>query len=289
MTRYRIPEMTRHIAKHDMIEAHTELPPLADPRTRLLFAFLNEQGLVKEKSELYTLVVSLVQLGMDTHDLIDTETTQRSEQEMRSRQLKVLAGDYFSARFYQLLAEAGQVEMIAKISSSVCEVNRLKINLYSQMRGLRLSAEEYFSQAIQIRSELFQHFSRLMDGSLSQTWSELLYCVSRCEVALDELERSENTKLFAKSWAYWHIIRAGTDEERHRMASRALNEHDIESLNQKYYIREQLTYRLKQAAGSLIAYAAKLESDKLASELVGIADGIISKLSAGMPALNEMR
>ncbi|MFF2887598.1 heptaprenyl diphosphate synthase component 1 [Paenibacillus sp. NPDC057967] len=289
MTRYRIPEMTKLHARHDMIDRHTELPPLAEPRARMLYAFLSQQRSVKEHSELYTLVVTLVQLGMDTHDLIDTETTKRSEADMRSRQLKVLAGDFFSARFYQLLADAGQIEMITKISGAVCEVNRLKVNLYTRMRSLRLTAEEYFKQAVQLRSELFQHFSGILEGAVARIWPELLQDVSRCEVVLEELERSESIDKFDKSWAYWHVLQVGTEEERHRLASQTLESGELPALLHKYDIRALLTAKLRQAVESLRSGAALLDSDKLTSELSAIADSMVSKLSSGMPALNETR
>lgn len=289
MTIYRISDMTRQYAKHDMIDKHTELPPLAEPRARMLYAVLNEQGASRDQSELYTLVVSLVQLGMDTHDLIDTETAQRSEREMRSRQLKVLAGDFFSARFYQLLANAGQIDMITKISNAVCEVNKLKVNLYTRMRGLKLSAEDYFGFAVQLRSELFQHFVGLLEGAMSRVWPELLHSISRCEVALDELERSESGKRFEKSWAYWHVLQVGNEEERHLLTTDRLDSSFIKSLIQKYDVRALLTLKLKHAAESVRTAAAELESDKLAGELAGIADSMLSRLASGIPALNETR
>ncbi|RJE90038.1 heptaprenyl diphosphate synthase [Paenibacillus sp. 1011MAR3C5] len=289
MTKYRIPEMTRLHARHDMIDKHTELPPLAEPRARMLYAFLSQQRSVKEHSELYTLVVTLVQLGMDTHDLIDTETTKRSEADMRSRQLKVLAGDFFSARFYQLLADAGQIELITKISSAVCEVNRLKVNLYTRMRSLRITAEDYFKQAVELRSELFQHFSGMLEGAMARAWPELLQGVSRCEVVLQELERSESIDMFERSWAYWHVLQVGTDEERHRLASQTLESGELPTLLHKYDVRALLTAKLRQAVDSLRSAAAKLDSDKLTSELSAIADQMINKLSGGMPALNETR
>ncbi|REK77256.1 heptaprenyl diphosphate synthase component 1 [Paenibacillus paeoniae] len=289
MTRYRIPEKTRLYARHDMIDKHTELPPLAEPRARMLYAFLSQQRSVKEQSELYTLVVTLVQLGMDTHDLIDTETTKRSEADMRSRQLKVLAGDFFSARFYQLLANAGQIEMITKISNAVCEVNRLKVNLYMRMRSLRMTTEEYFKQAVQLRSQLFEHFSGMLEGATARVWPELLEGVSRCEVALEELERSESMDKFEKSWAYWHVLQVGTEEDRHRLASQTLEIGDLPALLQKYDIRALLSAKLRQSAEALKSAAAKLDSEELTLDLSAIADGMVNKLSGAMPALNETR
>lgn len=289
MKRYRIPEIADKYTNYDMIQAHTALPPLSDPRLRLLFAFLNQKPSLTKQSELYTLVISLVQLGMDTHDWVDTNTEYRTEKEMRSRQLKVLAGDYFSTRFYQLLAKAGQIEMISKISNAVCEVNKLKLVLYMRMRQLKITADEYVSFAVQLRSELFQHFADMLEGPISRLWPDLLDGVSRCEVILDELERTECPERFEKSWAYWYVLQEGTDEECYKLIHSAEEQGFIKSLVEKYNVRNLLANKLKQSAETLKAAASKLESDKLINELALIIDAMLNKQSSTMPVLNEMR
>ncbi|RCW51115.1 heptaprenyl diphosphate synthase component 1 [Paenibacillus prosopidis] len=289
MKPYRIPEIAQKYVDYDMIQRHTELPEISDSRLRLLYAFLNHQQSLTKHSELYTLVISLVQLGMDTHDLIDTDSEPMPEREMRSRQLKVLAGDYFSARFYQMLSQAGQIDMVSKISGAVCEVNRLKVNLYVRMRQLKVTAEEYLSFTVQVRSELFQLFSGVLEGALSRVWSEVLGCVSRCEVVLEEIKRSESPFRFDKSWAYWHVMQEGTDEERQQL-SQSLNEPAfITGLVEKYNVRNLLTAKLEHSADAVKAIAGKLESDKLFGELTQIVDALLNKLTGYTPALNKTR
>ncbi|GBG12036.1 heptaprenyl diphosphate synthase [Paenibacillus agaridevorans] len=289
MAKYRISELTSSYINYDMIQAHTDLPPPAEPRLRLLYAVLNEENDSREHSELYTTVVSLVQMGMDTHDLIDTDTRRKTEKEMRSRQLKVLAGDYFSARFYQLLAKAGQIGMITKLSDAVCEVNRLKVNLYSRMRGMRLGADDYFGYAVQLKSELFGHFASLLEGSLSRVWPELLSGISRCEVAIEELERSEDANRFDRSWAYWHLLQVGNEEERHRLADGVYEQDYIATLLHKYDVRKHLAAKLGSGLIALKTAIGRLESDKLIRELTAIANGLTNNTGGYMPALNEMR
>lgn len=288
MTTYRIPEMTDIYANHEMIQTHAELPPLSSPRLRMLHAALAGDGSMGKHSELYTLATSLVQLGMDTHDLIDTDTRRRTEKEMRTRQLNVLAGDYFSSRFYQLLASAGQIDMIARISSAVCEVNRLKVNLYMRMRALKVSADDYFGYAVQLKSELFQHFAELLGGTVSRLWPELLSGISRCEVALEEMGRSGCADRFERSWAYWHVLQVGTEEERHLLMSAKPEQDVVLALVDKYGVRKLLAAKLDAAAEAVKHAASKLESDRLVGELTGIAEHFLSKLGAA-PALNESR
>ncbi|OMF35164.1 heptaprenyl diphosphate synthase [Paenibacillus sp. FSL H8-0548] len=289
MKTYRIPEIAQKYIGYDMIQAHTTLPDLANARLRLLYAFLSQQPSLKGVSELYTLAVSLVQLGMDTHDLIDTNDEQLNEPEMRSRQIRILAGDYFSATFYQLLAQAGQIEMISKISSAVSEVNRLKVTLYVRMRQLKMTADEYLIMMRELRSTMFLIFSDVLEGEHSRIWPELLSGISSCEVMLDEIARSKSSAAFDRSWAYWHVMQVGTEDERQQLVQRQYEPNFVSNVVQKYNVNLQLAKKLKQTADAVIALAGKLESDELLGELTSIVDALLNKQTGCTPALNETR
>ncbi|WP_433946428.1 heptaprenyl diphosphate synthase component 1 [Paenibacillus sp. SN-8-1] len=184
MRTYRIPELAKKYVNYDMITTHTELPPFANARVRLLYTFLSgQEGYTESEVENIALAVYLVQLGMDTHDLIDAEPVRKEESLMRSRQLNVLAGDYFSSLFYELLASAGRTELISKLSSSVCEVNRKKVNLYTKMLQSNLSSEDFFQSQVELNMELYLPLSSLLDEAHQHIWLKLLHEVSRCEVA----------------------------------------------------------------------------------------------------------
>ncbi|MCM3627452.1 heptaprenyl diphosphate synthase component 1 [Paenibacillus glycanilyticus] len=279
MKPYRIKELASKYVEYDMIQTYTELPAFPDPRLRLLHAVLNEHGALAPKSELYSLVVSLVQLGMDTHDLIDTEETRRSETEMRARQLKVLAGDYFSSRFYQLLSQAGQISMVSKISAAVCEVNRLKMDLYIKMQQSQLKAEEYLNKLTELKSEMFQLFTGMMEGAFVKLWPEMLQDVSRCETVLDEMDRFDSPSRFYQSWAYWHVMQEGTPEEQ-QCLSKQPEPSVIYDLRGKYELQSRLVSKLKAAADSLRHTAAKLESDQLKKVIQDLADSFLEKMAA---------
>ncbi|SFI55874.1 heptaprenyl diphosphate synthase [Paenibacillus sp. UNC496MF] len=290
MKPYKVPEIAKKYVEYDMIQAHTELPAFPDSRARLLFTFLSNQRTPLLHSELYTLVVSLVQLGMDTHDLID-ESGRVAEKEMRSRQLKVLAGDYYSSRFYQLLAQAGQVGMIRRISNGVCEVNRLKVNFYMKMKQLKLTAEDYLNQCAQIRTELFTVFTDILDDRTARVWTELLQGVGRCEVVLDELKRSDKPERFGGSWGYWHVLNVGTDEEKRKLADDPQEPSIAASLLAAYDIRAELAEKLRQSVAAVQSVIARLDSDKLVRELQQIGETFLRPLlpAASASALNERR
>ncbi|RXZ76867.1 heptaprenyl diphosphate synthase [Paenibacillaceae bacterium] len=290
MTQYRIPEIASKYFDYDLIRHYTELPDFPHFRTRLLYAFLLHERKATDQSELYALVVALVQMAMDTHDLIDTDTNDKETARMRSRQLKVLAGDYFSSRFYHLLAQAGQIEMIGQLSAAVCETNRLKMNLYTEMQRPPLAADKYLEYHVQLRTQLYEGFSQLFEGSLSGQWLELLQCFSRCETINDELSRTMTISRFQQSFGFWLVWPEGTEEERRRLQNNdQLDDLWLSGLVDKYQIRERLVEKLQGALAHLELTAGRLDSDKLAVEVRAIAQSFLHPLASAAPAFNEMR
>jgi len=278
MNPYRIPEIAKQYTEYDMIQAHTDLPGFPEFRTRLLFAFLSRNA-AAETGELYALATSLVQLGLDTHELVAVNNDSKEKKAARSRQLKVLAGDYFSSRFYHLLAQAGQIEMVKKLSSAICEVNRLKMNLYMLMKQLKVSAEEYVQHSVDIRTQLFLFFSELMEEVHRQVWPELLAGFARCEVLFEEVFRAESTADFRGSWGFWHIMQMGSKEERKQLSAAEPDNVKIRSLLHKYNVSSQLYQMLDHQVKQLYAKVQQLDSDKLISELFHIGEPFLRYLS----------
>jgi heptaprenyl diphosphate synthase len=185
---------------------------------------------------------------------------------MRSRQLRVLAGDYFSSLFYSLLSQAGQIEMIRRLGEAICELNRIKMVLYDKMKKLVLSAEEYVQLGAEIRAGLFVAFSSLMSGWSGKIWPELVRLFSRCELLLQEQGRVRKRERLGGSWGFWHILQTGAEEDRRMLADRQ-DDGVIAQLLDKYAVDAKLAGLLSQSADRLFALLERLPSDKLVCEL----------------------
>jgi heptaprenyl diphosphate synthase len=270
MNLFRIPDLTKPYTEYDMIQIHTNLPELPEYQARLLMAFLSKAGETENNSELFTIAVSLVQLALDTHDLVPVSNQQKEQKSARARQLKVLAGDYFSSRFYHILSKAGQIEMIQQLSHAICEVNRLKMNLYLRMKQLKVTASEYLTQSVQIRMQLFISFQKQMTGSLQGLWTEVLQSFTQCEVILDEIKRSESLEQFHGSWAFWHIMPLATKEEK-----KLLQAEEPDKLRQmalKYKSTSALYNMLEVQIQQMLMIIRLLDSEKLKQELLLICE-----------------
>ncbi|MNR96482.1 Heptaprenyl diphosphate synthase component 1 [compost metagenome] len=272
MRTYRIPELAKKYVDYDMITTHTELPPFANARVRLLYTFLNHQkSFTEADAENIALAVYLVQLGMDTHDLIDTEPVRKEESLMRSRQLNVLAGDYFSGLFYELLANAGRTELISELSSSVCEVNRKKVNLYTKMLQSNLSSEDFFQSQVELNMELYLPLSSMLDEAHQHSWLKLLHEVSRCEVAMVHLNNASAVSSGAvvdSSLAHEKVI--------HDSGNRLLS-------GQGFY--DKVTGELQQSLNRIQQLILDLQGESLREELSELTEPFLSILRLSKPVL----
>ena len=275
MREYRIPALTRKYTEYDMIQAHTQLPANPDKRVQLLFTLL-ESGDGAVRAELYALAASLAQIGLDTHDMVDNSLV--STEYARSRQLKVLAGDYFNSRFYYLLAQAGDVDVVARMARAICEVNRLKMNLYERLRLFRVTAEEYLEQTVSIKSELFMSFSAFIPQRYAKWWPELLWAAARCDVLREEMDRAPD-EAARSGWGYLYI-------RQHASSDDAVHDGDTErfaKLSAAYGLKDKLARMLEEQVRYALECVRKFDSDALAADI----KHMFESRQPGMAALAE--
>jgi heptaprenyl diphosphate synthase len=180
-------EMAKPYLEYDMIVKYTSIPRYVDYRARLLYSFLSLGSTTFAKhTEIVALATSLVQIGLDIHDGIDDKPPSGEDSGVeRKRQLRILAGDYYSARFYQLLAKVGHVQLINKITEAICEVNRLKLDFYMNAKNAELSWQEKIEARVSVRKPLFLIFSDLLQDSFQAIYPAVLNSLTTCEVIVE--------------------------------------------------------------------------------------------------------
>ncbi len=192
----------------------------------------------------------------------------------------MLAGDYFSSRFYQLLSQAGHIEVTNHLAAAICEVNRLKMTLYTLMRQWKVTADEYIQFTVHIRSQLYLTFTRLLEGVYSKKWPDILLGFTRCEIIYDEIRNLDANRGLNKGWAFWHILHNGTKEERKQLQSGDADPGKLRNLLLKYNVKAQLLQMLDVQFRQLTDKIRQFDSDKLANELYRIGEPFLRYLSA---------
>jgi len=267
-----LKETAKKYTEHDLISTHTKLPEFPELRSNVLTAFLRyatEKAPHPKLQEAISLAVSLMQHGLDTHELVD------GKGETRRRQMTVLAGDYFSSRFYQLLSQAESVQTIGLVSQAVCEVNRLKMNAYLKAKRLLLTAEEYVRTTVDINTHLFVSFASWMDAVYRKTCPAILRTIAECELIASELGRMRPDNL-KNGWAYWYVVENGTKEEVDLFVGGKLDETRLQSVLIKYNVIGRLTDRWETKIVELRQLLRSVGSDKLAEELHRLAEPLLA-------------
>jgi heptaprenyl diphosphate synthase len=148
---------------HPYLLKYIEVPEIDQDKLLVLLSIMERLELSYNELENYAMTTMLVQIALDTHELISNETVDE-----KNRQLTVLAGDYYSGLYYKLLAESEDNLMIKELSKGIKEVNEHKISVYqNEFRGI----DELMTSIKRIESSLITRFSNYFKVDL---WNEFI-------------------------------------------------------------------------------------------------------------------
>lgn len=130
-----LKESTESKAYHPYLLKYLDKPNIDFDKVLLLWGMFNELDIPKQERNTYILATLLVQSALDTHELVTNthdNKNSKSGRLLKDRQLTVLAGDYYSGLYYQLLANSNNIELISVLSNAIKDINEHKIMLYQK-------------------------------------------------------------------------------------------------------------------------------------------------------------
>lgn len=142
---------------------YIETPIIDDEKLLFLISIMDRLELSFKEMQNFALSAMLIQIALDTHEYIS-----QSSDEEKSRQLTVLAGDYFSGLYYKFLAESEDIGMIRALSHGVKEVNEHKVSLY---KGNIKNIDKVFNDIMTIESSLIIKVAEYLKADV---WNELI-------------------------------------------------------------------------------------------------------------------
>lgn len=139
--------------RHAYLDKYISKTKIDDYKLFILYSIMNETDLSMSKKRSYIVSIMLVQIALDTHDLVPISNHPHDhEEDIKSKQLLVLAGDYYSGLYYLLLSELHDFKAIQVLATAIKEINELKMKLYYNEVD---SLNEYVSVMKQVESLLF--------------------------------------------------------------------------------------------------------------------------------------
>ncbi|KYG32855.1 heptaprenyl diphosphate synthase component 1 [Alkalihalobacillus trypoxylicola] len=154
---YEIKQSFLDFTKHPYLNQYIKTPQMDEDKLSLLFAMLSQHFSVK-KAKLVTLSALLLQAALDIHEKVSLHKIQ-SDTVKKERQLTVLAGDYYSSLYYNLLAKEKCIPMIQIFSRSIQEINESKMNIYEKGSLYNGNIEEFEKEVSAIESKLLQNIA----------------------------------------------------------------------------------------------------------------------------------
>lgn len=107
------------------LSLHIERPPIEEDKLRLLHVLLAKQDDIEDS----VVSVMLVQIALDTHDLI-VQNTSEDPEERKKQQLTVLAGDFYSGLYYKRLADINNIPLTGVLADGISDITEQKMNFF---------------------------------------------------------------------------------------------------------------------------------------------------------------
>ncbi len=159
-----INELITYRIKHTYLNKYIQKPVIDQSKLTALSIIVNNTSLPKKTKEQYIIATMLAQVALDTHDLVPiTNDEVDDEVAITTKQLTVLAGDYYSGLYYLLLAEIEDIPMISVLASAIKEITEYKMRLYYNEVE---SFTEYLSITKKVETLLITRVAQFVNNSI---------------------------------------------------------------------------------------------------------------------------
>ena len=200
--------------------------------------FLNG-ALMTDEHQISAVTVGIVHASLTEHEMVkEVEATSKEQQ------LLVLSGDYYSGRYYQLLAKTGNIFLIHKLSEGIVKRCEHQIRIYEDQKR---SLEQWIESLMTIESELIaQYYDVYGFTSYTELMQQTLTYI-RLKKELDLLKKGQPSflnKAFAAETMLDSIIEAFQDHlyDMERQLKENLSNIDL-TAELKHSIEQYITFK----------------------------------------------
>lgn len=191
------------------LDQYIHKPTIDLVKLKLIIEIISQSNLSQSRKESYIVGTMLIQIALDIHEQVPNSSEAiESTTEKTTRQLTVLAGDYYSSLYYLTLSQLEDIELVRTLAIAVKEINELKMKRYFREVD---SFDEFIQLEQKIESTLYIHladFFNLSSTSLTTIIEQLMI--------MNKL-KNEKIKYYNKQSSsmltYWQNSQPFTDEQ----------------------------------------------------------------------------
>ena len=163
-------------AKHPYLMKFIDVPVIDEQKLLLLYCILSESKLSSDKIKQSIIATMLIQIALDTHELVGINPIEEDHPFMKQRQLTVLGGDYYSGLYYYLLAQIDNIPMLEVLSIAIKEINEYKVAVYQRDQN---NIGDFIESVAMIESLLVQKIAQYVGKSDMLDLSKQLLLINR--------------------------------------------------------------------------------------------------------------
>lgn len=114
--------------EHPYVERFIQKPFIDSDKLFVLHHLYEKSSVKDDLKQPYIVSIMLVQMALDTHETIPSEFSTPMQE--TTKQITVLAGDFYSGLYYYLLADLEDISMIRTLAHAIEQINEAKMKLY---------------------------------------------------------------------------------------------------------------------------------------------------------------
>ncbi|OEF97293.1 hypothetical protein BHF71_03935 [Vulcanibacillus modesticaldus] len=257
-----------NLSKNIYIEKYVEIPEVSVVRIQLLNLFLYHASIPHATRKNYCITSGLVQMGLDLHESI-TNQKEFNEKWIRNRQLSILAGDYYSSKYYYILSKANLIDGVKKLAYGISNINIAKMKLYNLNNGKGFNSIDQILELVKVReTSLYTQFlDEIQSVKLRSFWQYVIENTILLSYILDELQIQQ----VSKNHLSYQIVNFYTnrDEKRDILELDNLTEFNVKlhNLYHKYNIRKKIEELIQKLYDGLKIKIEELDDLVIKSEL----------------------
>lgn len=123
-----IETMIYNKTEHPYVERFIQKPFIDSDKLFVLHHLYEKSSVKDDLQQPYMVSIMLVQMALDTHETIPSEFAAPMQE--TTKQITVLAGDFYSGLYYYLLADLEDIAMIRTLAHAIEQINEAKMKLY---------------------------------------------------------------------------------------------------------------------------------------------------------------
>ena len=176
--------------RHRTLTQYTGSPVLDENQLfYLLLPFFNGEKW-DEDTQKSAVTAGIVHASLNEHDKISEKNATSKEQ-----QLTVLSGDYYSGRYYEILAHSGNISLIRQLSEGIVTRCEHQIKVYE---STQYTINEWYQTISVIQTELIKRFYNVYQFEQYSSIMHTGLLLLQLQKELQEHKKGSTSNLFVK-------------------------------------------------------------------------------------------